>query len=288
MPVQVNRTDFRLDKIIGVAEALIGTDAGGDAFSVRRASGTEASDLSELILNWAAVPVGGNARQWFVYQAIEAQDVSGSAFYAALDGAFPVEVNLQIGGTAVEIASLEAPAPKDRRRATFAGLNGVRDLPTIEADGDALFANSRLGAGAEPFDLVEFDLVLGVGLTVVAGLIVHVTEDVPVLGINAANPAVASITVTDDGGVNLQLGTTRAIWAQEVDSSVVPLESPDGIKADEVMFEETVSWITRTEISGSSVIIVGDKKYGLVSVTPLNRGRFYSVTATRRYTGVAL
>ena len=85
---------------------------------------------------------------------------------------FPVEVNLQIAGTEVEIASLEAPAPKDRRRATFAGLNGVRDLPTIEADGDALFANSRLGAGAEPYDLVEFDLVLGVGLTVVAGLIV--------------------------------------------------------------------------------------------------------------------
>ena len=93
---------------------------------------------------------------------------------------------------------------------------------------------------------MEYDLVLGVGLTVVAGLIVNVAEDVPVLGINAANPAVASITVTDDGGVNLQLGTTRAIWAQEVDSSVVPLDSPDGIKADEVLFEETVSWITRS------------------------------------------
>ena len=184
---------------------------------------------------------------------------------------------------------MEAPAPKDRRRATFAGLNGVRDLPSIEADGDALFANSRLGAGAEPFDLVEFDLVLGVGLTVVSGLIVNVTEDVPVVGIDVANPAVASITVTDDGGVNLQLGTTRAIWAQEVDSSVVPLESPDGNEADEVLFEETVSWITRTEISGSSVIVVGDlRSTVVVSVTPLNRGRFYSVTATRRYTGVAL
>ena len=288
MPVQVNRTDFRLDKIIGVAEALIGTDAGGDAFSVRRASGTEASDLSELILNWAAVPVGGNARQWFLYQAIEAQNVDGTAFFGALDGVFPVEVNLQIGGTAVEIASLEAPAPKDRRRATFAGLNGVRDLPSIEADGDALFANSRLGAGAEPFDLVEFDLVLGVGLTVVAGLIVNVTEDVPVVGIDVANPAVASITVTDDGGVNLQLGTTRAIWAQEVDSSVVPLESPDGNEADEVLFEETVSYITRSSVAPNSVIIVGDLQYGVVEAKPLNRGRFYSVTATRRYRGVSL
>ena len=288
MPVQVNRTDFRLDKIIGVAEALIGTDAGGDAYSVRRASGTEASDLSELILNWAAVPVGGNARRWFLYQAIEAQNVDGTAFFGALDGAFPVEVNLQIGGTAVEISSLEAPRPTVGRRATFAGLNGVRDLPTIEADGDALFANSRLGAGAEPFDLVEFDLVLGVGLTVVSGLIVNVTEDVPVVGIDVANPAVASITVTDDGGVNLQLGTTRAIWAQEVDSSVVPLESPDGNEADEVLFEETVSYITRSSVAPNSVIIVGDLQYGVVEAKPLNRGRFHSITATRRYTGVSL
>ena len=288
MPVQITRTDFRLDKIIGVAEALVGTDDAGDAYSIRRVGGTEKSNLSELILQWAAVPVGGNARQWFVYQSVEAQDVSGSAFYAALDGVFPVEVNLQIGGTAVEVSSLEAPRPTGGRRATFAGLNGVRDVPSIEQDGDALFANSRLGAGAEPYDLVEFDLVLGVGLTVVSGLIVNVAEDVPVLGINVANPAATSITVTDAGGLNLQLGPERAIWAQLIDSSVVPLESPDGIEADEVMFEETVSYITRSEISASSVIVVGDLRYGVIEAKPLSRGRFYSVTATRRYTGVSL
>ena len=99
-----------------------------------------------------------------------------------------------------------------------------------------------------------------------------------------ANPAVASITVTDDGGVNLQLGTTRAIWAQEVDSSVVPLESPDGNEADEVLFEETVSYITRSSVAPNSVIIVGD----LRSTASWRRSRSTegastAITATRRY-----
>ena len=288
MPVPIQRSDFRLDKIIGVAEALVGTDNAGDAFTVRRVGGTEVADLSDLILDWSAVPVDGNARKWFLYQQTEAQEVSGGAFFAALDGVFPVEVNLEIGGNAVEIASLERPSTVGGRKPRFAGLSGVRDIPTISSNGDALFANSRLGAGTEPYDLVQFDLILGVGLDVVSGLIVNVAADLPTAGIDVANPASAAIVMTEAGGINLQLGPQRAIWAQEIDRNTVPLESADGIEADQVLFEEVRSWITRAEISESAVIIVGDKQFGVQEVKPLNRSRFNSVSATRRYIGVSL
>lgn len=288
MPVPITRSDFRLDKIIGVASATVGTDQGGDAFSVRRVGGTAVEDLSDLLLDWSAVPVDGNPRKWFLYQEAEAQNVSDSGFFAPLDGTFPVDVNLEIGGAAVEIASLEKPITTGGRKPRFAGFPGVRDLPVILPGGDALFSNARTGAGAEPFDLQQFDLILGVGLEIISGLIVNITADVDVAGIDAANPATASIVQTDAGGLNLQLGPVKAIFAQELDSSVVPLDAPDGIEAGQVLFEEVKSWITRTEIAPSSVIVIGDRRYGVSEVTDLGRGRFYSVRGSRRYLGVVL
>ena len=288
MPVPIQRSDFRLDLIIGVAEALIGTDDSGDAYTVRRVGGTEASDLSDLLLDWSAVPVEGDARRWFLYQKTDSQQVGEGSFFPALDGTFPAGANLEIENGAVEIASLERPVTAGGRKPRFAGLAGVRDLPVIGPDGSALFSNSRLGAGAEPYDLVQFDIILGTGREVVSGLAVNLAADASTAGITPANPAMATIVQTDDGALNLQLGPVKAIFAQELDSSVVPLDAPDGIEADQVLFEETKSWITRTEVAPSSVIVIADKRFGVSEVTDLGRGRFYSVRGSRRYYGVVL
>ena len=75
MPVPINATNFKLDSIIGIAVAEVGTDAAGDPYTVRRPRGTEESDLGPLELDWSAVPVGGDVGRWFLYVRTEAQDL---------------------------------------------------------------------------------------------------------------------------------------------------------------------------------------------------------------------
>ena len=288
MPVPINATNFKLDSIIGIANAEIGTDAAGDPYTVRRVGGTEESDLGPLLLAWNAVPVASNPRRWFFYQVTDAQRVLSDAAYAALDGVFPLESNLEISGTSVDIESFEVPVPTGGHRANFAGLPGVRDLPSIEADGDAKFSNSRIGTAAEPFDLVSFTLTLGVSLPVVSGVVVNIDRDAPTSGVSRQTPAAARVGLTDAGGVNLQLGTQRSIWAQLVDTSTVPLDAPDGIEAANTTFEETVQYVVREQVPPTSVLIVGEHVFGISAVSPLARGRYWSVTASRRYSGVSL
>ena len=292
MPVPVTQSNFKLDSIISTAPAELATDDAGDPYTVRRVGGTEAADLGPLILDWAAVPVEGDVNKWFLYNVIEAQQIQGTAFYAALDGVFAVETALEIGDTPCDITSFEVPVPTDGNRARFSGISGLRDLPTLEEDGDALFSNARLGTPAAPFDLVSFDLTLRVGLTVYSGVVANVTPEADFPAgtseVNAQNPRTAQIGLTASGGINLQLGAIHAIWAQEFDRSVSPLDAPDGIEAAETIFEETVTWIVREKIPVSNVILVGTLRYGISEVQPLSRGRYWSVTATRRYSGVSL
>ena len=48
MPVPINPSNFKLDSIIGIASAQVGTDDSGDPYTVRRPGGTEVSDLGPL------------------------------------------------------------------------------------------------------------------------------------------------------------------------------------------------------------------------------------------------
>ena len=137
----------------------------------------------------------------------------------------------------------------------------MRDLPTIQPDGDAEFRNGFVG-GNEPFDLIEFSIVLGVSLRVYSGVIVNVTPDEPFPAgsnlITAAAPAEAQIGITAAGGVNLQLGNIRAVWAQEFDRTISSLDAPDGVEAAGKHRSGGSSDVddVREEISASSVVLV--------------------------------
>ena len=291
MPVPITASNFKLDSIIGIATAEVGTDDAGDPYTVRRPAGTEESDLGPLELDWSAVPVGRDVNKWFLYVRTEAQDLSGSGWFSPLYGVFPVESNLEIGNTPVVIDSFERPAPTDGNRARFAGLSGVRDRPVIQPDGDAEFRNGFV-SGAEPFDLVQFSLTLGVTTTVYSGVVANVTPAAPFPAgsnlIAPSSPAVAQIGITSSGAVNLQIGQVKAIWAQEFDRVVSPLDAPDGIEAAESIFEEIRTWIVREQVLPSSVVLVDNLRFGISEVKPLDRGRHWSVTGTRRYAGVTL
>ena len=84
MPVPINASNFKLDSIIGIATAEVGTDDAGDPYTVRRPAGTEESDLGPLELDWSAVPVGRDVNKWFLYVRTEAQDLSGSGWFSPL------------------------------------------------------------------------------------------------------------------------------------------------------------------------------------------------------------
>ena len=291
MPVPINATNFKLDSIIGIAVAEVGTDEAGDPYTVRRPRGTEESDLGPLELDWSAVPIGGDVGRWFLYVRTEAQDLAGSGFFSPLYGVFPVEADLEIADTPCSIDSFEIPAPTNGNRARVAGLSGVRDLPILQADGDAEFRNGYIG-GNEPFDLVQFSLTLGVGVRVYSGVIVNVTPDSAFPAgtnlINASSPAQAHVGITASGGINLQLGGVRAVWAQEFDRTISSLDAPDGVEAQESVLEEVRTWIVREEVSASSVVLVDNLRFGISEVKPLDRGRHWSVTGSRRYAGVTL
>ena len=83
---------------------------------------------------------------------VDAQDLSGSGYYSPLYGVFAVETALDIADVPCSIDSFEIPVRTNGNRARFAGLSGVRDVPILQADGDAEFRNGFV-SGAEPFDL---------------------------------------------------------------------------------------------------------------------------------------
>ena len=288
MPVPIRESAYQLDAIIGIAEASFGTDEAGDPYTVRRIGGTARSDLGPLLLKWNAIPIENHLRLWLLYQVVTGTSVLTDAAYAPLEGILPTTANLTIRGVEVDILSLAAPVPSGGIRAWFAGLPGVRDLPIIEPDGDALFQNGRVSVGDEPFDLKTFTLALRSGLEVVSGVVAAIDRDVPVAGIGPQKPAVAMVTPTMDGAINLRRGTEKSIWAQLVDSTTTPLDAPDGVEASVVVQEQTVSYVTRERVPVSSVLIVGADLFGISSVEPVDRGRYHQVTASRRYQGVSL
>ena len=106
--------------------------------------------------------------------------------------------------------------------------------------------------------------------------------------ITASVPAQAQVGITAAGAVNLQLSDVRAVWAQEFDRAVSALDSPDGLEAAESVFEEIRTWVVREEVLPSSVVLIDNLRFGISEVKPLDRGRHWSVTGTRRYAGVTL
>ena len=182
---------------------------------------------------------------------------------------------------------MEVPVVSGGSRMTYLGLSPVADRPTIDADGDAVFANSRAGVG---YGLAHYELILGLGRTAYGGVIVNIdAPGVPVASYNAQTPAVAHIGLTEAGGINLVLENIRAVWAQLTDQVTVALDQADGIEAAETIFEETRQYLLRTKIPAETVIVDdGDLRFGVQSVEPIDRGRYYRVTASRKYVGVAL
>lgn len=253
---------------------------------MRTVTGTEEANVGPLVLEWSAVPVLNDPLKWFLFVTVTAQIVTGQGVYASLDGLFPEGAPLIIDGIKSTIASFEVPSTVGNNH-RFAGISGVRDVAELDGD-NALFNNARTGNIPHVFDISSYELVIGLGLDVRSGVVVNIQDPVAADAIGAANPAVATIGETSDGGINLQLGPTTLLWSQRLDASVAPTEAPDTLEADIVTFEETVTWLVRQAVSSSSIVVDDGLRYSVAEVSEVSRGRFWQVVGTRRYRAVSL
>ena len=278
MPVNTQETGFKLDRIIGIGDVVLGVGPDALPYSVHR---IDRGTLTELVLQWSAVPIGDTGTQWLLYVRIPARVETFSAFnviqyYWPLDGLFPVGASLTIEGEIAKVTALAAPASM-----LVEGVRDLHDTPTITDDGDALFARARLGSS------LREQTETGLDNYVHAAVVATLDNALSIADITADSPVVATLTGAGQG-LNLQVANERSAWAQEQDRTVVPLTVPDGVLAGEVVYEESVSWIVRKRVSVASVIVSGGNRYGLSEVKPLGNGRYWFVTGSRRYIGVSL
>ena len=89
-------------------------------------------------------------------------------------------------------------------------------------------------------------------------------------------------------GIDLALGPQTEIWATRIEKTVAPADPPDGLEAQKSYFQEDIQWITRVPIPATSVVFDEHQLYNIRDVEPVNRGRFYLVSASRRYRALSV
>ena len=276
MPVQVQRSDYRLDRLIRVASVTLGVGVDLPPYSVAR-------PFSQLVDYWDVNHIdidGANAAQvrltrGFLPLSARFFGVTedGPLFaveYYPLQGVFPKGMPLTDGAGIVYTAvTLAVPAGLPAR-------DPLIDLPELDADGNAVFNNGDTEIGYQPQSV-----------TITSGEIVRAGLDVTFDKVLPAALDELSI-IGDDDSLNVVLSNEAETWAQLADSDVIPLQSPDGLAASQVIFEESRDYVMRTRPPEAGAIIDEGQRYGIASIRELSRGRFYGVSARRRYRAVSL
>ena len=282
MPVNPNRSSFRLDRLGTAYDASLGSGAMGDAFSVVKI--VDDSTLgTDLITEWQAHPVERNAgnTMWVLggsgltWRLRYAQTVLGDFTYWPLDGLFPATTQITIGEEKRDIDSFQDFGEEFNSGVSFR----YNDKPTIEADGDAVFDSGRQdGFYAQ---------------LLARSIRQQVTFSATVLQLDSAIappsdlPALAAVGSSD--ALNLQLTNPREFWLQVISESSFPTTSPEGLEASLVNLDRTMTIATRLQIPANSAIRYNDQLWGVESVSEIgDRGRFWQVELRRRTTGVSV
>ena len=294
MPPPIQRTDFRLDRVISVFPLGIAGE-GGARYTLRNV--LTSSMLGPLILEWDALPLTTDGLRWVLYTRATSGGTVRDDFNPSLitarqyfipEGTFPPGIVVSAGMEAATITAIEAPTVSP---ITYEGgeLGGAGDdfdpiiWPTIDSDGTAVFVSARNAAGA-----FEFQATAGVFSGAVA-VIVTLSNAFEAAGVTEANPLRIVIgtgrasdeelrLVADDNGLDA--------FSQLVDSQVIALDSPDGDEAGEGIFQETREWIVRRAEMEQSVVLDEGRRFGVTEVKPLVRGRFWQISGERRYRGI--
>ena len=272
MPIILDATDARLDRLVQVAGVSLGTDVvGGPPYSAQR--------LGVLVTTWDITEdLNTDPASYLLTKAFPINQVipvtlgRNLIYYFPVDGTFPTGTALRSGDETRVVSDTVVPAID---HSIF-----LVDVPTRDLGGNLTFENGRTPAG---YQEQSFEFTGGVPPFFRAGVTV-------ILAAGETFPGFAQqlSIFGEDGGLNAVLGEQVSRWAQLVDGDTLALQQPDGVQANEILFEETRSWIMRQPVDGSSVVVDDGETYSVTRVSGLDRNRYYLVTGARRYVGVSI
>ena len=281
MPLATERTNYRLDKILTMYDASLGTSGSGAPYSVKEIVDTVT--LGELVIGWDAHAVERNAADtaWILggdgtsWRLRITRVVDNDLSYWSMDGTFPDEAQIQIGEVVQDIASFSLFGT-DFNTSSFVRYD---DQPTIQSNGDALFSNGRRDGHYRT--LLAPSIAQNVTFS---GVIVTLDAAIPP---PTTQPVQARIATGD--ALNLVLSNGKDIWVQIAEEATFPTTIPDGTEAGIATFDKTMTVISRVRVSEFAVIRYMGEIWGVENVAQAGaRGRFWQVDLRRRTSGVSV
>ena len=281
MSLATERTNYRLDKILTMFDASLGTSGSGAPYSVKEIVDTVT--LGELVIGWDAHAVERNAEDtaWILggdgtsWRLRITRVVDNDLSYWPMDGTFPDEAQIQIGEVVQDIFSFSLFGA-DFNTSSFIRYD---DQPTLMSNGDALFSNGRLDGHYRTLlapSIAQNVTFSGVIVTLDAAITPPTTQ-----------PVQARIATGD--ALNLVLSNPKEIWVQIVEEATFPTTIPDGTEAGIATFDKTMSVISRVRVSEFAVIRYQGEIWGVENVAQAGaRGRFWQVGLRRRTSGVSV
>ena len=281
MPLATERTNYRLDKILTMYDASLGTSGSGAPYSVKEIVDTVT--LGELVIGWDAHAVERNAEDtaWILggdgtsWRLRITRVVDNDLSYWPMDGTFPDEAQIQIGDVVQDIDSFSLFGA-DFNTSPFVRYD---DQPTLQSNGDALFSNGRRDGHYRTL------LAPSIAQNVIfAGVIVTLDAAIPP---PSTQPVQARIATGD--ALNLVLSNPKDIWVHILEEATFPTTIPDGTEAGIATFDKTMTVISRKRVSEFAVIRYQGEVWGVENVAQAGaRGRFWQVGLRRRTSGVSV
>ena len=261
MPVPIDRTDYRLDRIVqlGRVQAAVQGEGGSMSFDLYRDGGAQ-QGVRELLKVWTVTDGGDGV---FVFST---QITTTSPFRFYFRGGMTAGLQMLLGN-AIAVISEFVAVPDG-----VPDVDGYLTQRGVPGDADAGGAFRSVAFPGPTASSLRNAAIFACKLT---------PEDVRLA-------SVARLLVDNAGRATVTYKRTGQAWAQRLDGQTVVSQRDAGVLGSRQLTETADYVMRKAQSAEHGFIIDGGAALDVVGSEPVARGAFYRVTVQRIYASVAV